>query len=265
MISLKEQGMGLSSVHNCRQLGNYRIGDKRIKPGLLIRSANLAALTDEDSALLSGKYGLKRIYDFRSDTEKAGSPDRLPYGASYVPLAIEFVKDDDTFEATDARQVVRLLMDNAEDERIQNVCDHLYENILLEEDAQQAYRTFFRDLVYNHDGKGAVLWHCTQGKDRAGCASALLLLALGADRELVMQDYNLSRQYYTPFLSKLSPSSEAQKKVLDTLLNANPTAFSAILDKIEYKFGSLLNYLEDCIKLNAQMRNILKERYLEDL
>ena len=49
------------------------------------------------------------------------------------------------------------------------------------------------------------------------------------------------------------------------MLNANPTAFSAILDKIEYKFGSLLNYLEDCITLNAQMRNILKERYLEDL
>lgn len=264
MISLKEQGMGLSSVHNCRQLGNYRIGDKRIKPGLLIRSANLAALTNEDAALLCEKYRLRRIYDFRSDTEKSGSPDRVPEGVSYVPLAIEFVKGD-MMDVRDARQVVSLLMDNAEDKRIQSVCDLLYDNIFFEECAQQSFRAFFQDLINNHDGDGAVLWHCTQGKDRAGCASALLLLALGADRELVMQDYNLSRQYYTPFLSKLSPSSEAQKKVLDTLLNANPTAFSAILDKIEYKFGSLLNYLEDCIKLNAQMRNILKERYLEDL
>lgn len=262
MISLKEQSIGLSSVHNCRELGNYRIGDKRIKPGLLIRSANLAALTDEDAALLCEKYRLRRIYDFRSDTEKSGSPDRVPEGVSYVPLAIEFVKGD-MMDVKDARQVVSLLMDNAEDKRIQSVCDLLYDNIFFEECAQQSFRVFFQDLINNHDGDGAVLWHCTQGKDRAGCASALLLLALGADRELIMKDFELTRQYYTPFLSILSAKSEAQKKVLETLLNANPAAFSSVLDKIEQRYGSLMDYMEKCLKINAQMREILRERYLE--
>merc|ERR1712232_1348527 len=37
-----------------------------------------------------------------------------------------------------------------------------------------------------------VLVHCTAGKDRTGWAIALLLLALGVDKECIVQDYLLS-------------------------------------------------------------------------
>ena len=34
VLELKKQQIGVSSVHNLRQLGDYRIGGKRVKDGL---------------------------------------------------------------------------------------------------------------------------------------------------------------------------------------------------------------------------------------
>ena len=43
--------------------------------------------------------------------------------------------------------------------------------------------------VMEHDfSKGCVLWHCTEGKDRCGLLSAVLLLALGVERSTIMED-----------------------------------------------------------------------------
>ena len=54
--TLEEQQIGLTSVHNARQLGGYRIGDKCVKADLLLRSARLSDLSAEDSTLLADKY-----------------------------------------------------------------------------------------------------------------------------------------------------------------------------------------------------------------
>ena len=51
-IELKNQLIGLTSVHNARQLGGYPIGKQRIKDNLLLRSAKISELSEEDSTLL---------------------------------------------------------------------------------------------------------------------------------------------------------------------------------------------------------------------
>ena len=44
--------------------------------------------------------------------------------------------------------------------------------------------------IMEHDfSRGAVLWHCTEGKDRCGITTALVLEALGVDREVIREDY----------------------------------------------------------------------------
>ena len=44
--------------------------------------------------------------------------------------------------------------------------------------------------IMNHDyTSGAVLWHCTEGKDRCGLTTALILEVLGVDRKTIMEDY----------------------------------------------------------------------------
>ena len=134
---------------------------------------------------------------------------------------------------------------------------------VFEEASQEVYRQFFADLLTVDPEEGAVLWHCTQGKDRAGCASAMLLAALGADRELIMADFILSKDYYDPMVSQIKTETEAQKTVINTLISANPEIFKATLDKVDVKYGSLSNYLTACIGVTPEMMNVLRDRYLE--
>jgi hypothetical protein len=71
-----------------------------------------------------------------------------------------------------------------------------YKNIVLgagTNNARTQYKKFFELLLAQNSG--ALLYHCSAGKDRTGVATALLLSALGVDRETVIKDYLLSAHY----------------------------------------------------------------------
>ena len=89
-IELKNQLIGLTSAHNARQLGGYRIGNQRIKDNLLLRSAKISELSKEDSTLLCDQYKVQCIYDFRGKKESLSAPDVIPGKARYLSLALSF-------------------------------------------------------------------------------------------------------------------------------------------------------------------------------
>ena len=159
--------------------------------------------------------------------------------------------------------MIKLLLENAEHPAIQNMCTNMYDIIFFEESSQEVYRKFFAHLIALNPEDGALLWHCTQGKDRAGCASAMLLAALGAERDLIMADFVLSKDYYDPMASRIPVQTETQKNVINTLISANPAVFEATLDKIDQKYGSLRNYLTECIGVTPQMMETLRDKYLK--
>ena len=264
-IELKNQLIGLTGAHNARQLGGYSIGDKRVKEGLLLRSATLSGLTEEDSTLLCEKYALQCIYDFRGKEESLSAPDVIPGDAKYLSLSLSFSGGESQSSAKfeSQEQMIGMLLQHADHPSVQAMCTTLYDIIFFEESSQQVYREFFADLLALNPQDGAVLWHCTQGKDRAGCASAMLLAALGASRELIMTDFALSKDYYDPIASHIKTETDAQRNVINTLISANPQLFEATLDKVDEKYGSLGNYLTECIGVTPEMMNILRDRYLE--
>ena len=264
-IELKSQLIGVTSAHNARQLGGYPIGDKQIKNNVLLRSAKLSELTAEDSTLLCDKYKVQCIYDFRGKNESISAPDVVPGEARYVSLALPFAGDESGFDVKfeSEEQMIGVLLQHAEHPSVQTMCTSMYDLIFFEESSQEVYRQFFADLVKLNPQDGAVLWHCTQGKDRAGCASAMLLSTLGAERSLIMADFILSKDYYSPIVAHIKTETEAQKMVINTLISANPDVFEATLNKVDAKYGSLQNYLTECIGVTPEMMNILRERYLE--
>ena len=264
-IELKNQLIGLTSAHNARQLGGYQIGNQRIKDNLLLRSAKLSGLSGEDSTLLADKYKVQCIYDFRGKAESLSAPDVIPGKARYLSLALSFTGEesgaDTKFE--NEEQMIGMLLQYADHPSVQAMCTSMYDVIFFEESSQEVYRKFFADLLTVQPEDGAVIWHCTQGKDRAGSASAMLLAALGADRELIMADFILSKDYYDPMTSKIKTETESQKTVINTLISANPVIFEATLDKVDAKYGSLRNYLTECIGVTPEMMEVLRDRYLE--
>ena len=265
--TLESQQIGITSVHNARQLGGYRIGNKRVKADLLLRSARLSGLSAEDSALLADKYKVQRIYDFRGEKEILAAPDIIPHGASHLALSLPFAKEEGgskfDVKTGDERDIVKMLLMYAKHPAVQAMCTSMYDMIFFEESSQEVYRQFFADLLALDPANGAVLWHCTQGKDRAGCASAMLLAALGAERDLIVADFTLSKHYYDPQIAQIETTTEVQQMVLGTLISANPTIFEASLDKLEARYGSLRGYLTECIGVTPEMMETLRERYLE--
>lgn len=265
--TLESQQIGVTSVHNARQLGGYRIGDRCVKQDLLLRSARLSGLSEEDSALLADKYKVQRIYDFRGEKEILAAPDIIPHGASHLALSLPFAKEEGgskfDVKTGDERELVKTLLMYAEHPAVQAMCTSMYDMIFFEESSQEVYRQFFADLLALDPTNGAVLWHCTQGKDRAGCASAMLLAALGAERDLIVADFTLSKHYYDPQIAQIETTTEVQQMVLGTLISANPAIFEATLDKVEARYGSLREYLTECIGVTPEMMETLRERYLE--
>lgn len=264
-IELNKQQIGITSIHNARQLGGYRIGNKQIKDGLLLRTARLSGLSEEDSTLLADRYRVQCIYDFRGQEESMTAPDVIPGDSRYMNLSISLDEGGDrsAFKADSEAEMIGMLLKYADNPIIQDLCAHMYDKILFEESSQEVYRRFFADLVTVNPEDGAVLWHCTQGKDRAGCASALLLSALGAERGLIMADFNLSKEYYDPYVATINIENETQSHVINTLISVNPVVFEEALDKIDERYGSLRNYLTECIGVTPEMMEILRERYLE--
>lgn len=265
-IELQNQQIGLSSAHNARQLGGYIIGDKQVKKDLLLRTAKLSALSAEDSLLLADKFKVQRIYDFRSAEEIQSSPDIIPGDAQHLSLSISFSENSSSsaYKFDNNAQMIQMLLENAEHPMVQAMCEQMYDKIFFDEDSKEVYRKFFADILSTNPENGAILWHCTQGKDRAGSASAMLLAALGADRELIMADFRLSKDYYDPMLTSFSIETESQRKVISTLISANPAIFESTLDKVDAEYGSLQNYLTECIGVTREMMEELQERYLED-
>ena len=262
-LDYQNQQLGLTSIHNARQLGGYVIGEKQIKQNLLLRTASLATLSADDSLVLAEKYNVQRIYDFRGQKEAMSAPDVVPGNASHLSLAISFEGTENASAAKEGKDMLMMLVENADNPAIQDMCENMYDKIFFDKVSNQAYRKLFADLVTLDPANGAVIWHCTQGKDRAGSASAMILAALGADRELIMEDYKLSKVYFDPFIEHIPVQNDTQRNVLNTLISANPALFEKTLDKVDATYGSLRNYLTECLGVTPEMMKTLREKYLE--
>ena len=81
--------MPLEGASNLRDLGGWPVADgRRVRRGLIFRSATLANLTEADQALVAG-LGIRTVCDLRGVNEAALRPSRLPPSAERVHLPIE--------------------------------------------------------------------------------------------------------------------------------------------------------------------------------
>lgn len=101
---------------------------------------------------------------------------------------------------------------------------NLYRNIVTDEFSVAQIKKVM-EIVNDNSRDGAVLWHCTEGKDRCGIISALFLLSKGIDKDTVMLDYLKTNEtsekraeyYYSVALEK-SGSRATAEKVKDVFL-----------------------------------------------
>lgn len=269
------QLLPVKGIVNARDMGGYTIGaDMHVRKGMLIRSAHLAGATNADVAFLEG-LGLAKVIDFRTEHEKQGVEDKVIAGAEYVELPLDASGSEAAKASDEDRNVFarhkrfdmrKIIMKAAFNDRAKVIAQNLYPTILTYPPCMRQMAAFLRLVV--DAGDVPILFHCTQGKDRTGIASALLLAALGADRDTIVADFDVTNQIYEKDVRKFTRRVRMfggradEVAVVKSFIGANTENFIRTLDAIEQEYGSLKAYLLGPMNLTEEDLNILKERYL---
>ena len=258
-------------IVNARDLGGIRIGDKTVKYGLLLRTAHLNEATDADIRRLQEKYRLRRIFDFRSVQEAQYQPDRPVPGAEHIflpTLDIEAEKQSgEAIPQTAFLDLPRHIVQLSFMKIFQEKGRQLYPNLVLSEFSQLQYASFMNLVLETPEG--AILWHWSQGKDRTGIGAALILGALGADRETIVRDFDRSNDCYRPLLTRLFAEVEAagggepERDVIQAFMGVSVKNFCHALDVLESNWGSIPGYLEETMDIGPEDLETLRQRYLE--
>lgn len=269
-----QQFLPVKGIVNARDLGGYTASDGRvIRSGLLIRAASLADATDADLRCLQ-QIPVAKVIDFRQDFELSGREDRIIDGAEYVRIPINSngnaMDDEEALGIKKQKQfnVRKLIMIAAFNKRAQQVARDLYPNMVTLESCQKRFARFLRILVDSSDS-GAIFFHCTQGKDRTGLASAYILAALGVDRDTIIADFDATNAVYAKDVKRLSRrvrfwgGREDELSVVQAFIGANTDNFIKTLDLIDSTYGSMEAYLKGPLGLTDQDIETLRNRYLE--
>lgn len=235
----------LDGTSNTRELGGYKTEDGRsLKWGVLYRSDKLSELTDADQEYLL-QLGIKRVIDFRSSEEKQNEPDQLPNTLKYIEMPIE---------ADGAiRPKVEAILKGDLNEDVGAILVETNKEFIS--DFSGVYKGFIESLIENQE---PTLFHCTAGKDRAGFAAALVLLAVGVPEKIVIEDYMKTNKYteetIQDYINKINLYSlgSVDAEILRPLLGVEERFIRAALDEIKQKYGSVENFIRDELKIRDE-------------
>ena len=170
----------LKHAHNVRDLGGLETADGGvIRWNTLYRAGNLSEADGSDWQRLR-EAGIRNILDLRSLPEIRSCPDRAPEGISWhhTPLQTEEIDLNDL-----AGSAGKAFQKSLKEGYIHIVEKHTHllaaALVRLTECLQQ----------------GAVLFHCSAGKDRTGVLASSVLYLCGVEREDIVADYEVSYTY----------------------------------------------------------------------
>lgn len=268
----KSQSISIGSVTNARELGGFKMTDGRsVRHGLLLRGAGLGKATKEDIERLVKVYSVRKVFDFRMDEEVNADPDPVIPGIENIRLPAMDSRMCHLFNAYMIRGgysgIEDVVRRGAAEPDVKIAARTMYSSMVMSPFTQKQYARFMREVIGTP--KGAVYWHCTQGKDRTGLAAAFILYALGADRETVLEDYAISNEFYIRDIERLSKEAldkgwgEDELEVVKTFIGANANAFEAALDLLEKEYGSMMEFIHEKLEVSSEDIEVLKLRYLE--
>jgi protein-tyrosine phosphatase len=232
--------LAAKGMYNVRDIGGYAAGEGRqVKRGIFYRAGELYHLSGEGKALLESK-NIKTIVDFRGKDEMENAPDDVLSSVLHThQLSI------DPGNMTSLSHIEAGVS-------VEGFMRELYG--ILVTGARPQYRKFFR--ILSEPENTPLLFHCSAGKDRTGLAAALLLLALGVDRETVYADYMLSAEYLKDKFAEWCVSSPHLKPVFTIHRDYLDMAFA----RIEDSCGGTAAYLREELNVDA---GLLKRLYTE--
>lgn len=250
------------SLPNTRDLGALMADDGRhIIPRKLLRSGNLYHISLFDQDTLTEGYHLSTVVDFRTTSERNAMPDvELPDVAyHHLPILDDEKKGMVSYNVLD---VLTKYRGNMEDLMIRQ-----YQGMVKDPVSVNNFANFL-DLVL-HQEEGAILWHCTLGKDRAGVATAFLLCALGFSPKMVKEDYLRSNPYMEAELECIVRQVENRTIVdrqimnnINSIIRVKEKYLDALFEMIDKTYGGVDRFMRRGLCVTQKNMEVLREKYL---
>ncbi len=258
-----ERRLALDGQPNLRDLGGYASADGRtIRWGQLFRSGALAELSDADRTMLDD-LELRVVCDFRTPLEREREPHEFSDHKPPEQIAVSREQLAGALQPDDMRE--RISSGNFDDLEIKT----------LLVDGNDAFATTHRSPFRNmiriacEPENRPLMVNCTAGKDRAGFASAVLLMALGVPRPTIEHDYLLSGYFRREdsarkmemLRAQLPPELDAT--ALSPLFETRPAYIQAAFAAIDREWGSDTAFLTRGLEVSTGEIEALRDRFLE--
>lgn len=252
-------------IKNFRDLGGIPAANgKRVRCGRLYRSGHLCKIKQSTAEKLRDRGGLRTVIDLRAPSELEHKRDIVPEGVDYIHLPPLNDEQNPAVTRKTGPAILKRIMKEGGGARA--YLSGTYRTMISSESSLKALRKFMRTLIDEEDG--AILWHCTQGKDRTGVVAAAVLLALGADREAIMRDYMKTNRscrfknfwiYLGVVLVTLNPRKAHD---LHLLLSSRRDFLLAAFDEIDSYWGGTERFLHEGLQLTDKDLCKLRRAYL---
>ena len=254
------QNIGLKGSKNTRDLGGLRAVGGVVRPRMLLRGGHLHSLARRDIATLRDDYRVRLVIDLRTDIECREKPDIPIPGAVYqhIPLFDAAAAGITHEEATDDRMGVLARLPDIRE---------LYRSVLHGVSLERLAEVI--GLITEFAGEdGAILYHCTEGKDRTGIVSLILLWILGVPYAGIMEDYlftnvvgrSRARRYY--WMVRLLKRDKAVAERVNTLFLADASYLDAFRDETHEVFGSMDALIEEGLQIPSRVQQDFRSRLL---
>lgn len=256
----------LRKLKNTRDLGGFRTADgKTIRHGVLIRSGHLANASESDINLLVKDYNLRTVIDLRTEAEIKEKTENLPDIIEYktVPLLdnsfLGIARDEYSLKCW-----FNMFRDGNKDPD-QIFCE-MYEMLVFGERAKKLIPEIFKEFLSDKDS--CVLWHCSAGKDRVGIVTMLLLLALGIERETIIEDYlatarfSASKIFFSKTFSPLVIKEPRLRKCLSVLMGVKRQYIDTVFERIDRDFDNVEDFFEKQYGISGRDISKLRAKYL---
>jgi Protein tyrosine/serine phosphatase len=253
-MNMQSQNIEFKSLLNFRDPGGIRAAGMRLlRKGILFRSANPDRLTIADHKKLRS-LNIRTIIDLRAPHELSKRYISIDH-TDKLSLPLDF-------QQTTRKRLRPVIYKKNSETVISDISNELYLEIL--DASAPAFGQIMEILA--SPGRSPVLIHCQAGKDRTGIMVALILLAMGVDRELIVRDFMKSNEALIPYFRKLF----LIRKIVSFgffpyhnmlfAVSVKQRNIESILDRIEDQYEGIEGYLKysgfDPSRL-SEVRNIL--------
>lgn len=239
----------LKSLLNCRTLGGLPSAfGGSIRDNILYRSAAWDHLTSEDGAVLRDKCGITLDVDLRTDAEVFKGPDKSVSGVTYLAMPVSHNHIPGVSrEMEPGKDITEDMLPDLHE---------MYRGLVSLPQYTESISQILHTIMNYRDG--AVLWHCTAGKDRCGMTAFFLETMLGVDLQTRVQDYMMTNRDFTPqawkyfFLILLTKRNLTFAKKIFATLVAKESYLEAALQVIDRDFGGMDNYLHNQLHITQE-------------